>query len=644
MIAEVDNDGSGTVEYKEFEEMMAKLIIGPDEDEEEKKDKKKSKGLSETQKQEIRQAFEAFDTDGSGKIDADELTRAMKILGLHPTPDEVKRMIADVDTSGSGEIEFPEFLEMMTNLLAGGGQDDDEYDKKKKRQGDREKKSKGERYAQKLDEDPDEEAGPVLLRAAQSGDLERARKLASRSEGGQMPAFVINTEDAQGRTPLLRAVRRGDMNFVTFLISQMNIDLDKPDEDMRTPLHHAVLIDCVERLPGQIGEPDEAPTGVDTSVSGNQSRSMPQPSGNSSYLGTEGYGAPMGDNRRASMAPTSNQPGVARPSPRRFIGGPVVRLIARAGADLEAKDKDGFTPLMLASMYGVSEAVKDLLEIGAKASERGVNGWTSLDLALRGRDIDGRKKAANLLEEWGMVADVKTSSIEDFENAGATRWTGQDLEEGQKKLLKDLDTRCSRFELELRKELGHMSATLMPAPRTDSRINAQKSVCNEVDLLINELQRDSASRLRSLARIEYGLDSDVHEEEDHDASDFNVNLSLREPCPELSPDPNKASLGLGSIASPMTKINSSPPAGARLGGTKGTRLRDPGGQSNTPASQQFAKSPSQSSRFNWDQSEAGTQSAMIPQRSTPPEARGTRLAKSNPLSNPRLSQSPPAAK
>jgi centrin-1 len=74
--------------------------------------------LTEEQKQEIREAFDLFDTDGSGSIDAKELKVAMRALGFEPKKEEIKKMIADIDTDGSGTIDFNEFLEMMTAKMS----------------------------------------------------------------------------------------------------------------------------------------------------------------------------------------------------------------------------------------------------------------------------------------------------------------------------------------------------------------------------------------------------------------------------------------------------------------------------------------------------------------------------------------------
>ncbi|KAJ3118170.1 hypothetical protein HDU96_003457 [Phlyctochytrium bullatum] len=74
--------------------------------------------LTPEQKQEIREAFDLFDTDGSGTLDTKELKVAMRALGFEPKKDEIKRMIAEVDKTGVGTIDFNEFLELMTAKMA----------------------------------------------------------------------------------------------------------------------------------------------------------------------------------------------------------------------------------------------------------------------------------------------------------------------------------------------------------------------------------------------------------------------------------------------------------------------------------------------------------------------------------------------
>jgi len=73
--------------------------------------------LDTEQLDELREAFNLFDTDGSGTIDAKELKAAMRALGFTIKKSEVKEMIAQVDADDSGTIDFNEFVEMMTGKM-----------------------------------------------------------------------------------------------------------------------------------------------------------------------------------------------------------------------------------------------------------------------------------------------------------------------------------------------------------------------------------------------------------------------------------------------------------------------------------------------------------------------------------------------
>ena len=79
---------------------------------------KKRTELTEEQKQEIKEAFDLFDTDGSGNIDSKELKVAMRALGFEPKREEIKKLISEVDKDGTGVIDFPEFLDMMTARMS----------------------------------------------------------------------------------------------------------------------------------------------------------------------------------------------------------------------------------------------------------------------------------------------------------------------------------------------------------------------------------------------------------------------------------------------------------------------------------------------------------------------------------------------
>lgn len=73
--------------------------------------------MTEEEIEEIREAFNLFDADGSGSIDPKELKAAMQSLGFEAKNATIYQMIADVDTDGSGTIDFSEFLGMMTKKM-----------------------------------------------------------------------------------------------------------------------------------------------------------------------------------------------------------------------------------------------------------------------------------------------------------------------------------------------------------------------------------------------------------------------------------------------------------------------------------------------------------------------------------------------
>lgn len=63
----------------------------------------------------------------------------------------------------------------------------------------------------------------------------------------------------------------------------------------------------------------------------------------------------------------------------------VVEALLAAGAELEARQQDGFTPLMGAAAGGVQELVERLLEAGADRTARNDHGKTAMDFAREHR-------------------------------------------------------------------------------------------------------------------------------------------------------------------------------------------------------------------------------------------------------------------
>eukprot|EP01026_Neomeris_dumetosa_P037565 TRINITY_DN30455_c0_g1_i1.p4 TRINITY_DN30455_c0_g1~~TRINITY_DN30455_c0_g1_i1.p4 ORF type:complete len:150 (-),score=34.44 TRINITY_DN30455_c0_g1_i1:512-961(-) len=95
MINEVDSDGSGTIDFPEFLNLMARKMQDTDNEEE------------------LREAFKVFDKDGNGYISAAELRHVMTNLGEKLSDEEVDEMIKEADVDGDGQVNYEEFVKMM---------------------------------------------------------------------------------------------------------------------------------------------------------------------------------------------------------------------------------------------------------------------------------------------------------------------------------------------------------------------------------------------------------------------------------------------------------------------------------------------------------------------------------------------------
>merc|ERR550537_1094921 len=95
MIAEVDDDASGQIEFPEFLSLMASKLADTDSIEE------------------MKEAFMVFDRDKSGAVSAAELKHVMCNLGEQVTNEEVEDMIREADVDGDGELSFDDFLHFL---------------------------------------------------------------------------------------------------------------------------------------------------------------------------------------------------------------------------------------------------------------------------------------------------------------------------------------------------------------------------------------------------------------------------------------------------------------------------------------------------------------------------------------------------
>ena len=73
--------------------------------------------LNEEKIQHYREIFSEFDKDGDGTLALKYIGTIMRMLGQSPTESELKNIIIEVDTDGSGCMDFQEFLNMMAHYI-----------------------------------------------------------------------------------------------------------------------------------------------------------------------------------------------------------------------------------------------------------------------------------------------------------------------------------------------------------------------------------------------------------------------------------------------------------------------------------------------------------------------------------------------
>jgi len=99
LIEEVDEDKSGRLEFPEFVQLAAKFIVEED---------------AEAMQKELREAFRLYDKQGNGYIPTTCLREILRELDDQLTNEELDIMIEEIDSDGSGTVDFDEFMEMMT--------------------------------------------------------------------------------------------------------------------------------------------------------------------------------------------------------------------------------------------------------------------------------------------------------------------------------------------------------------------------------------------------------------------------------------------------------------------------------------------------------------------------------------------------
>ncbi|XP_026321276.1 troponin C [Hyposmocoma kahamanoa] len=99
LISENDPEGSGKINFDGFCNIASHFLEEED---------------AEAMQQELKEAFRLYDREGNGYITTSTLKEILAALDDKLSNADLDGIIAEIDTDGSGTVDFDEFMEMMT--------------------------------------------------------------------------------------------------------------------------------------------------------------------------------------------------------------------------------------------------------------------------------------------------------------------------------------------------------------------------------------------------------------------------------------------------------------------------------------------------------------------------------------------------
>merc|ERR1712167_9726 len=96
MVKELDTDGSGEIEFKEFLEMMTATLS------------------AKNSRADIEKVFKLFDTDRTGEISLENMKRVAAELGEDATPQDLSEVVLRGDMDKDGSFTLDDFYAVLT--------------------------------------------------------------------------------------------------------------------------------------------------------------------------------------------------------------------------------------------------------------------------------------------------------------------------------------------------------------------------------------------------------------------------------------------------------------------------------------------------------------------------------------------------
>ena len=65
----------------------------------------------------LKRTFDQFDKEKQGAISVGTVETILKMMGMHVSSKDLEDIIQEIDEDGSGELEFPEFIQLAAKFL-----------------------------------------------------------------------------------------------------------------------------------------------------------------------------------------------------------------------------------------------------------------------------------------------------------------------------------------------------------------------------------------------------------------------------------------------------------------------------------------------------------------------------------------------